>query len=428
MFGREIPRRHIDFQRHAAHFGGDVGADQIGRLPVADIFVMQAHIGLGRRRVDRFGQDLSIDQAFRQADPADAAGFPVIVPAAADQIAAHDGFERQGFEPARHHRAADHWRALIRIGDGLLQSGVRLMVRDDVAGAVEPEIRHIGQHPALVGNRRRQHHIEGRQPIGGDDQDLVIPDRIHVADLAPGEQFQAFQVGLQHWLKIFLSHKISFKFQAAKLWRQAVGVESNLHVYGPRPIREITERMWSPDHGVFWYDVLARTNHPMSIHAFHSRGGKGERPAPVVEVFEYEQGKVAEGKGWTCHAWEVKHAQPYIECYGFRFETDEGIVAFSGDTAPIAAVVELARDADLFVMEAVHREEKIQTYPSVISESGTLSAGRMAAEAGAKRLVINHQSGTLEPHEETTQGIAEVKEMFDGLLFWAQDMMDVEWN
>ncbi len=52
----------------------------------------------------------------------------------------------------------------------------------------------------------------------------------------------------------------------------------------------------------------------------------------------------------------------------------------------------------------------------------------MAAEAGAKRLVINHQSGTLEPHEETTQGIAEVKEMFDGMLFWAKDMMDVEWN
>ena len=209
---------------------------------------------------------------------------------------------------------------------------------------------------------------------------------------------------------------------------QAIGVEPNLRVYGPRPIREITERMWSSDHGVFWYDVLARTNHPMSVHAFHSRGGKGERPAPVVEVFEYEQGKVAEGKGWTCHAWEVKHAQPYIECYGFRFETDEGIVAFSGDTAPISSVVELARDADLFVMEAVHREEKIQTYPSVISESGTLSAGRMAAEAGAKRLVINHQSGTLEPHEETTQGIAEVKEMFDGMLFWAKDMMDVEWN
>ncbi len=207
---------------------------------------------------------------------------------------------------------------------------------------------------------------------------------------------------------------------------QSIGTEKDLQVRGPTPIKKITDSMWSP-HGVFWYDVEARTNHPMSVHAFHSRGGKGERPAPVVQVTEYSEGKVAQGKGWTCRAWEVKHAQPYIECYGFRFETDEGVVAFSGDTAPIESVVELARDADLFVMEAVHREEKIQTYPSVISESGTLSAGRLAAEAGAKRLVINHQSITLDPPEETTQGIAEIKSVYDGPLFWACDMMDVQW-
>ena len=208
---------------------------------------------------------------------------------------------------------------------------------------------------------------------------------------------------------------------------QCIGPEPNLRVYGPSPIAEITNAIWSPDRGVFWYDVIARTNHPMSVHAYHLRGGEGDRPTPVVEVTEFSDGKVAEGDGWTCYAREVKHAQPYIECYGFRFETDEGVVAFSGDTAPIESVVELARDADLFVMEAVHREEKIQTFPSVVSESGTLSAGRIAAEAGAKRLVINHQSFTLEPPEETTQAIAEVKSLYEGPLFWAHDMMDVEW-
>ena len=142
---------------------------------------------------------------------------------------------------------------------------------------------------------------------------------------------------------------------------------------------------------------------------------------------EYTEGKVAEGDGWVCYAREVKHAQPYIDCYGFRFETDEGVVAFSGDTAPIESVVELARDADLFVMEAVHHEARIQSLPSVISESGTLSAGRMAAEAGAKRLVINHQSPSLEAAEDTTQGIAEVKSVYDGPMVWAHDMMEVEW-
>ena len=208
---------------------------------------------------------------------------------------------------------------------------------------------------------------------------------------------------------------------------QSVGTERDLHVYGPAPIKAITEAIWSPERGAFWCDVEARVKHPMSLHAFQSRGGVGERPAPAVHVTEYSEGKVVQGKDWVCYAREVKHAQPYLACYGFRFETDEGVVAFSGDTAPTESVVELARDADLFVMEAVHREAKIRTYPSVISETGTLSAGRMAAEAGAKRLVINHQSVTLDPPEETTQGIAEVKSVFDGDVYWAHDMMEVQW-
>ena len=208
---------------------------------------------------------------------------------------------------------------------------------------------------------------------------------------------------------------------------QCIGTEPDLHVYGPPPIKRITDGIWSPN-GLFWYDVIARTNHPMSVHAYQMRGGVGDsRPEPVVHATEYTEGKVAAGEGWTCYAREVKHAQPYIECYGFRFETEEGVVAFSGDTAPIESVVELAKDADLFVMEAVHREEKIQTFPSVISETGTLNAGRMAAEAGAKRLVINHQSVTLDPAEETTEGIAEVKSVFDGPMYWARDMMEVVW-
>lgn len=208
---------------------------------------------------------------------------------------------------------------------------------------------------------------------------------------------------------------------------QCVGTERNLHVYGPQPIREITETIWSPNRGVFWYDVIARVNHPMSVHAFHMRGGEGERPLPVVHVKEYSDGKVAEGDGWVCYAREVKHAQPWIDCYGFRFETDEGVVSFSGDTAPIDSVLELARDADLFVMEAVHREEKIQTFPSVISETGTLNAGRMATEAGARRLVINHQSPYLEDHTETNLGIADIVSVYDGPIYWARDMMVVDW-
>ncbi|MCY3668124.1 MAG: MBL fold metallo-hydrolase [Gemmatimonadetes bacterium] len=263
---------------------------------------------------------------------------------------------------------------------------------------------------------------------------LEICDQRLMIDCGPASTFKMHRLGISctsvhnlFFTHLHSDHISDYLCFLMTRFDQCIGTEPDLHVYGPPPIKRITDGIWSPN-GLFWYDVIARTNHPMSVHAYQMRGGIGEsRPEPVVHAVEYAEGEVAAGEGWTCYAREVKHAQPYIECYGFRFETAEGVVAFSGDTAPIESVVELARDADLFVMEAVHREEKIQTFPSVISETGTLNAGRMAAEAGAKRLVINHQSVTLDPAEETTQGIAEVKSVFDGPMYWARDMMEVAW-
>ena len=59
------------------------------------------------------------------------------------------------------------------------------MVGADVAGGLEPEHRHLGQHPALVGDRGRQDDVVGRDPVGGDHQQVVV-DLVHLAHLARG--------------------------------------------------------------------------------------------------------------------------------------------------------------------------------------------------------------------------------------------------
>lgn len=66
------------------------------------------------------------------------------------------------------------------------------------------------------------------------------------------------------------------------------------------------------------------------------------------------------------------------------------------------------------MMGAVHREQLIQGFPSRDSETGAVSAGRLAADARANRLVINHQSVTLDRLEETTLGIHEIKAAYEG--------------
>ncbi|HJN38963.1 MAG TPA: hypothetical protein QGH28_02160 [Chloroflexota bacterium] len=151
----------------------------------------------------------------------------------------------------------------------------------------------------------------------------------------------------------------------------------------------MAERVWSEERGVFRYNVVARVNHPMSVHAFHSRGGVGERSAPMVGIHEYGEGKVGSGKHWERYAREVQHTQPHLNCFGFRFETDEGVIAFSGDTAPVDSVVELARDADLLVQNVMELGSVIRTIPEGETMTGTTDAnhvGRCAAGYGGGHL------------------------------------------
>jgi len=93
---------------------------------------------------------------------------------------------------------------------------------------------------------------------------------------------------------------------------------------------------------------------------------------------------------------------------GYRFETANRTIAFSGDTAYSANVVKLARGADVFVCEVmdhgVYQQQverakvdlaagNTESIARHISETHSPPAdvGRMAAEAKVKTVVLNHQ-------------------------------------
>ncbi len=84
---------------------------------------------------------------------------------------------------------------LIRIRDGTRQRRAGQMVRDDVSRAGEPEIGDLVQHPPLVRDRVWQHHVEGGQPVRGDDEHALRIHFVDVAHLAFVDSLQAGQVG-----------------------------------------------------------------------------------------------------------------------------------------------------------------------------------------------------------------------------------------
>ena len=104
----------------------------------------------------------------------------------------------------------------------------------------------------------------------------------------------------------------------------------------------------------------------------------------------------------------VDHVVPTM---GVRIESKRsgGVVAYSSDTAPCDAVVELARDANILLHEAAK---------STPGHSSAAQAGEIACRAGAQRLVLIHYRPA--PHRYD-RWIQEASEAFGGPVELAQD-------
>lgn len=96
------------------------------------------------------------------------------------------------------------------------------------------------------------------------------------------------------------------------------------------------------------------------------------------------------------------------ESFGIRVRTADGaILAYSGDTAMCDDVVELARDADVFLCEASWEHNAAN--PPGLHLSGR-EAGEIAERAGVKRLLLTH----IPPWTSREAVLAEARAAFSG--------------
>lgn len=112
----------------------------------------------------------------------------------------------------------------------------------------------------------------------------------------------------------------------------------------------------------------------------------------------------------------VEHP-PIAPAFGFRFTTDDAVIAISGDTAPTANMVRLAQDADLLLHEAISFDWVQQTYGDKTdatsrasvdhhrrSHTSVQQAIAVAEQAGARRLALHH---LVPGHRTTREWLAE---------------------
>lgn len=98
-----------------------------------------------------------------------------------------------------------------------------------------------------------------------------------------------------------------------------------------------------------------------------------------------------------------------LPALGYRFEADDTVLAYTGDTGPARDVVTLAREADLFLTEATW-QDRDDLLPFHLSAR---QAAEHAREAGVGRLILTHIWPTLDREVSRAQAAEEFRGSLD---------------
>ncbi len=221
-------------------------------------------------------------------------------------------------------------------------------------------------------------------------------------------------------------HDVDYPCFILSRWNLFTGGEENLKVYGPNLTELITHRLMDEHEGAFAHDWIARINHPLSLNAYTSRGGILPRPKPVVEAKDIAPGLVKSGSDWQVTAAPAEHVEPWLDSLAYRVDTEEGSVVVTGDTRPCDSVVELARDVDTLVCLCTHIADEEDDTAESKYMCGSTTAAKMAQDAGAKKLILVHQTEKLDHPGETERALVDIANYYDGQIIWGRELLKVQ--
>lgn len=156
----------------------------------------------------------------------------------------------------------------------------------------------------------------------------------------------------------------------------------------------------------------------------------------LVSIDEFGEGDVLRQRGLKVSALRIDHP-PVTDCFALRLEHGGKSVVFSADTAFFPPLADFAEGADILVHEAM-LEEGIERLVArtgngarlrehlLASHSFAEEAGRIASDAGVKRLVLNHLIPADDAEIGDADWVAAVRKTWAGDLTIARDGLVVE--
>ena len=256
-------------------------------------------------------------------------------------------------------------------------------------------------------------------------------DRKILFDFGPGAYHRLMEAGVKaveitdvFFTHLHYDHCLDYVRLLMTRWDQGAGRIPELNVYGPAFIARMTELIVG-DEGIFGPDLRARTELPMSQAVFIARGGTLPRAKPRPVVRELASGEAVDGGGFTVHVRAVIHAQPFLECFGYRLEADGHSFAYSGDAGPCEAMVELARDCDVLVHMCHYLSGTAPNREFDKRNTGHLELARLGAKANVRNVVISHVAEQFDRPGMRERAIREMAEIYKGNIFFGEDLMEI---
>ncbi len=250
-------------------------------------------------------------------------------------------------------------------------------------------------------------------------------------DHGPGAHHRMLQAGVKAtevshcvFTHLHYDHCLDYARLALTRWDQGAGRIPELQVLGPPGTARMSQLLLGED-GVFGPDLKARTEHPLSVVIFQARGGIPPRPRPAPAIRELASGEVVETDHWRLSCASVRHVQPYLHCYGYRLECDEGVFAYSGDTGPCRAMERLARDADVLVNMCHYLSGTELGKAFAQGCMGHLELAELGEAAGVRNLVISHVTEQMDVPGVRERILREMGGRYRGNLYFGEDLMEI---
>jgi len=254
----------------------------------------------------------------------------------------------------------------------------------------------------------------------GPSQIVIVGGRGYVVDCGDGVARQMMTAGVFRTLRhVFITHHHSdhnADYGTLLLLEWGDALKTPVDTWGPPPLGRMTKlffEMSAADLSVRERDEGRPPLRPL-VHAHELRRGGLVMKDDLVTV--------------TCAV--VDH--PLVPlALAYRFDCPDRSIVFSGDTRPSDALVALARGADVLVHEVLYVPGAPGAPGSALrkhimdSHTSVEDAGRIAARAGVKTLVLSHFVPAENPPVTDEQWLAAARTTFDGKIVVGKDLLEL---